>query len=82
MDQVYRIETLRDMVLAALRQAPKLMTAEELAETLQLPNWAVMAGIHAARDAYLVGYLVGIGYGILNQKKVSTPSRYEQNNYR
>lgn len=54
MDAVYRIEDLRARVVALLRKEKKAITAGAIAVKLQLPFYAVQAGLESA----LVGELV------------------------
>lgn len=56
-NQVYRIGYLRDMVLAFLRTKSEPVTAGAITVALDLPGWAVEAGL----DAALAGQLVHFG---------------------
>lgn len=63
-EQVYRIEFLRDKVVALLRQHGKGMTRGALAAKLVLPLWAVDAGLEAAVTGELVEFISPDGFWI------------------
>lgn len=61
---VYRIEDLRARVAALLRKQKAALTLETMAEKLELPMYAVAAGLEAAALAELVEYSEGQGWWI------------------
>lgn len=61
-DGVYRIEALRDQVVACLRGQKVYMTEGALALKLHVPLWAVLAGLEAAQLGGLVVFFAGYGY--------------------
>lgn len=63
-EQVYRIEFLRDKVVALLRSHGKGMTRGAIANKLELPLWAVDSGLEAAVTADLVEFISPDGYWI------------------
>lgn len=63
-EQVYRIESLRDKVVALLRQHGKGMTRGAIAVKLELPLWAVDSGLEAALTGNLVEFISPDGYWI------------------
>jgi len=63
-EQVYRIEFLRDKVVALLRHHGKGMTRGAIAHKLELPLWAVDAGLEAAMTGNLVEFISPDGYWI------------------
>ena len=66
-DGVYRIEQLRDQVVAALRVSAVPVTAGALALKLHLPLWAVLAGLEAAQLGGLVQFEAGAGYRLAHE---------------
>lgn len=71
MDQVYRIGSVRDKVLALLRTQARVMTAQALTEALGMPYWAVKAGVEAAQIGGLAVYVPGAGYEIASKEHVA-----------
>lgn len=63
-EQVYRIEFLRDKVVALLRQHGKGMTRGAIAVKLELPLWAVDSGLEAAATGDLVEFVSPDGFWI------------------
>lgn len=61
-EQVYRIGDLRDRVLALLRQERGAVSAGTICQRLNMPYWAVKAGIELAQTDGLAVYVPGDGY--------------------
>ena len=62
-EQVYRIEFLRDRVVALLQERKATLTAGAIAVALDLPFWAVQAGVEAALAADQVQFCT-LGYSV------------------
>lgn len=63
-EQVFRIELLRDKVVGLLRKHGKGMTRGAIASKLELPLWAVDAGLEAAVTGDLVEFISPDGFWI------------------
>jgi hypothetical protein len=61
---VYRIDALRDQVVALLRKEKTATSRAEIAAGTHLPLWAVDAGLEAALAGELVEFAAGQGYWI------------------
>lgn len=61
---VYRIDALRDQVVALLRKEKSFLTRGAIAVRLDLPLWAVDSGLEAALAGDLVEFAAGQGYWI------------------
>lgn len=55
-EAVYRIEVLRDRVVELLRTRTEPMKAGAIATALDLPGWAVAAGLVSAIEGGVVGF--------------------------
>lgn len=64
MDQVYEIETVRKQCLDLLRKEARTLSAGEICMALQLPLWAVNAGMDSARAARLATFTGGAGWSL------------------
>ncbi len=69
MDQVYEIETVRKKCLDLLRAEGRTLTAGEICMALQLPHWAVQAGLDSARLAGLARFTGGAGWGLATESQ-------------
>lgn len=65
---VYRIETLRDKVVALLRKQKTAISRDLMAIQLELPTWAVDAGLESAMKGQLVTFAAGDGWWIAPAK--------------
>ena len=63
-EQVYEIEAVRKQCLDHLRKEGRTLTAGQICLALQLPHWAVQAGLDSARVAGLASFAGGAGWSL------------------
>lgn len=73
MDQVYEIETVRKQCLDLLRKEGRTLSAGEMCMALQLPMWAVQAGMDSARAARLATFTGGAGWSLASPEPAPQP---------
>jgi DNA-binding transcriptional regulator LsrR (DeoR family) len=56
-EQVYRVELLQQKIVTLLRKHGTGMTPAAIAQKLELPQWAVNAGLEAAMKGDLVEFI-------------------------